>query len=260
LEVRYKTPLKIRRKHTRTYILFGRKKGKELASQVAYTLPGDEKVFTRKAQYQYGWDWGPRFVTAGIWKNVKLLFWNKLTIANITYTQKQLTKTKAKLEFKATIQSTTQGKYLWNINDSQRMITLHKGTNVVTASYEIKNPKWWWINGLGDPYLYTFYHSIGTSKQLDEGRKITIGLRTIEWVQEPDAAGKSFYFKLNGVPVFMKGSNYIPADSFLPRSTDSTYQAIVNNAAAAHMNMLRVWGGGVYANDAFYDACDKMGF
>jgi beta-mannosidase len=234
-------------------------KGKEHALLLPYTLPGDEKVFTRKAQYQYGWDWGPRFVTAGIWKEVKLLFWNKQTITHITYTQKELTKTKALLEFKATIESTTQGKYLWNINDSQREISLHKGTNVVTASYEIQNPKWWWTNGLGDPYLYTFYHSIGTAKQLSEGRKITIGLRTIEWIQEPDAAGKQFYFKLNGIPVFMKGANYIPADSFLPRATDSTYQAIVNNAAAAHMNMLRVWGGGVYADDAFYEACDKKG-
>lgn len=235
------------------------KKGKEKAALLPYTLPGDEKVFTRKAQYQYGWDWGPRFVTVGIWKNVKLLFWNKQTINSITYTQKLLTKTKALLEFTATIQSTTQGKYLWNINDSQREIVLHKGINVVRASYEIQNPKLWWTNGLGDPYLYTFYHSIGTSKQLTEGRKITIGLRTIEWIQEPDAVGKQFYFKLNGIPVFMKGANYIPADSFLPGATDSTYQAIVNNAAAAHMNMLRVWGGGVYADDAFYEACDKKG-
>jgi beta-mannosidase len=188
-----------------------------------------------------------------------LRFWNKQTITNITYTQKRLTKTKALLEFKATIQSTTQGKYLWNINDTKHEITLRKGTNVVAASYEIQNPKWWWTNGLGDPYLYTFYHTIGTSKQRAEGRKITIGLRTIEWVQEPDAAGKQFYFKLNGIPVFMKGANYIPAESFLPRATDSTYQAIVNNAAAAHMNMLRVWGGGTYADDAFYEACDKKG-
>jgi beta-mannosidase len=235
------------------------KKGKEYAAQLPYTLPGDEKVFTRKAQYQYGWDWGPRFVTAGIWKNVKLLFWNKQTITNITFAQKLLTKTKALLEFKATIQSTTEGSFVWNINDSQRVIKLHKGTNIVKASYEIQNPKLWWTNGLGDPYLYTFYHSIGTKKQVTEGRQITIGLRTIEWIQEPDVEGKQFYFKLNGVPVFMKGANFIPADSFLPRATDSTYKAIVDNAAAAHMNMLRVWGGGTYADDAFYEACDKKG-
>jgi beta-mannosidase len=235
------------------------KKGKECAAQLPYTLPGDERVFTRKAQYQYGWDWGPRFVTAGIWKNVKLLFWNKQTITNITFAQKLLTKTKALLEFKATIQSTTEGSYVWNINDSQRVIKLHKGTNILKTSFEIQNPKLWWTNGLGDPYLYTFYHSIGTKKQVTEGRQITIGLRTIEWIQEPDAAGKQFYFKLNGIPVFMKGANYIPADSFLPRATDSIYQAIVDNAAAAHMNMLRVWGGGTYADDAFYEACDKKG-
>jgi len=258
-KVDLKSILKLGKNTIEITFLSAVKKGKEDASQLPYTLPGEEKVFTRKAQYQYGWDWGPRFVTAGIWKNVTLLFWNKHTITNIAYTQKLLSKVKAIIQFNATIQSTTQGKYLWRINESQREITLHKGTNIVTASYEIQKPKLWWANGLGDPYLYTFYHSIGTSKQRTDRRKITVGLRTIEWVQEPDPAGKQFYFKLNGIPVFMKGANYIPADSFLPRATDSTYKAIVDNAAAAHMNMLRVWGGGTYADDAFYEACDKKG-
>eukprot|EP01136_Pigoraptor_vietnamica_P027120 Opistho-1_new@83046 len=90
-------------------------------------------------------------------------------------------------------------------------------------------------------------------------KKMNVGLRAIELLQEKDKVGKSFYFKVNGVPVFMKGANYIPPDSFLPRTSDSVYKSIVKNAKDSNMNMLRVWGGGVYADDAFYDECDKNG-
>src|SRR5690606_22259771 len=90
-----------------------------------------------------------------------------------------------------------------------------------------------------------------------EEKTITIGLRTLELIQEPDEFGKSFYFKLNGVPVFMKGANYIPSESFLPRVTDSIYRQLIQTAVDANMNMLRVWGGGIYENDVFYEECDR---
>ncbi|MCX6297380.1 MAG: glycoside hydrolase family 2 protein, partial [Bacteroidetes bacterium] len=96
------------------------------------------------------------------------------------------------------------------------------------------------------------------SKLLDE-KIVEIGLRTIELIQDKDSVGKSFYFKLNGVPVFMKGANYIPSDNFLPRVTKDDYEKIVENAVDANMNMLRVWGGGVYADDEFYKQCDMQG-
>jgi beta-mannosidase len=97
-----------------------------------------------------------------------------------------------------------------------------------------------------------------SNKLLDE-KKLSIGLRTIELVQEKDTFGKSFYFKLNGKPVFIKGANYVPNDSFLPNASKTSPLELVLNAKAAHMNMLRVWGGGVYAEDAFYEACDANG-
>lgn len=234
-------------------------KGKEEAKKLNYTLPGDEKIFTRKAQYHYGWDWGPRFVTAGIWKKVKLNFWNSATIENVKYEQKTLSDEVAELVFTTEVHCQQPGKYQLKINNKSETYSLKKGKNLLKIYYEIKNPKRWWCNGLGEAHLYPFAISLSDAKGNSDKKEINIGLRTVELVQEKDKVGKSFYFKLNGVPVFMKGANYIPPDSFLPRAKDSVYKSIVKNAAEANMNMLRVWGGGVYADDAFYDECDKKG-
>ena len=233
--------------------------GKEEAKKLPYTLPGDEKVFTRKAQYHYGWDWGPRFVTCGIYKPIKLHFWNDAQIENVRYEQISLTDELAKLNFIISINCEKTGNYNLKINDKFKSFNLKKGENKIQIPYEITNPKRWWCNGLGEAKLYSFQINILKKNKIIGSEKLNIGLRTIELIQEKDEVGKSFYFKLNGKPVFMKGANYIPPDSFLPRVTDSTYNAIVKNAVDANMNMIRVWGGGVYADDAFYDACDKNG-
>jgi beta-mannosidase len=235
------------------------KKGKEAAVKLPYILPGDEKIFTRKAQYQFGWDWGPRFVTAGICKDIKLHFCNSATISNVKYNQKTLNDAVAELEFTTTIQSTNEGKFQLKINDKIEEVQLQKGENKIAIPYQIQNPKRWWSNGLGEAFLYSFSVELLQNETVLSNSELAIGLRTIELIQEDDKMGKSFYFKLNGVPVFMKGANYIPTDSFIPKSNDSVYKSIVKNAVTANMNMLRVWGGGVYADDAFYNECDKNG-
>ena len=258
-KVAVKNQLKIGQNALRIVFTSAVKKGKEAAKKLPYVLPGDEKIFTRKAQYQCGWDWGPRFVTAGIWKDVQLHFWNSATISNVKYNQKKLNKAVAELEFIVTIESAKAEKFQLKINDKIETVTLQKGLNKIPFPYQIKNPKLWWTNGLGAANLYSFAIDLFQNKKAVAHSKLNIGLRTIELIQEKDAIGKSFYFKLNGIPVFMKGANYIPPDSFLPRANDSVYKSIVINAVAANMNMLRVWGGGVYAADAFYDECDKNG-
>jgi beta-mannosidase len=233
--------------------------GKSKAQKLPYTLPEKERIFSRKAQYHFGWDWGPRFVTSGIYRPIKLLFWNDATIENVKYEQEELNETIAKLNFKVTVNSQLSGNYDLKINGVQKVFELKKGINVIDFSYEIKNPKLWWTNGLGKANFYPFDINLSKNKVTLSLNKLNIGLRTIELIQEKDSIGKTFYFKLNGKPVFMKGANYIPPDSFLPRTTTSTYKDIVQNAVDANMNMLRVWGGGVYAEDAFYDECDKNG-
>ncbi|MFV8326279.1 beta-mannosidase [Flavobacterium sp. ZS1P14] len=142
-----------------------------LAKQdLPFVIPDNPRVYVRKAQYHFGWDWGPKFTTCGIWKAVRL------------------------------------------------------------ESYDKKAPE-----------------------------KVYSPTRKIELVQQPDSLGKSFYFKIDGKPVYMKGANYIPSDAFLSRVTKKEYEKIIKMAKDANMNMLRVWGGGIYEDDYFYDLCDKYG-
>lgn len=254
-----KSYLKIGSNHLKVVFHSTVQKGKEEATKLSYTLPEKERVFVRKAQYQFGWDWGPRFVTAGIWKNIKLKFWNSAKIENIKYSQIELNDKKAILEFTTEIYASKVKTIQLKINQKSETFNLKKGKNKIQMQYEITNPKLWWCNGLGDANLYPFTVEINQKKQFLDSKKLNIGLRTIELIQEKDQAGKSFYFKLNGKSVFMKGANVVPPDSFLPRVSDTTYFSLVENAKKANMNMLRVWGGGVYFDDAFYEACDAKG-
>lgn len=254
-----KNHLKKGKNHLKIVFQSAVQKGKEEAVKLPYTLPEKERVFVRKAQYQFGWDWGPRFVTAGIWKKVQLKFWNSATIENIKFSQLELNDKKAILEFTTEIYVSKAKTIQLKINEKSETFHLKKGTNKVKMPYEISNPKLWWCNGLGDPNLYPFSIELYQKEKTLDKKKLNIGLRTIELIQENDQHGKSFYFKLNGKSVFMKGANYVPPDSFLPRVPDATYFSLVENAKKANMNMLRVWGGGVYANDEFYNACDANG-
>jgi beta-mannosidase len=233
--------------------------GKAKAQKLPYTLPEKERIFSRKAQYHFGWDWGPRFVTSGIYRPIKLLFWNNATIENVRFEQKELINNLAKVNFSFTINVQKAGDYVIKMDIMPFRFKLKKGINVVNVPIEIKNPILWWCNGLGVPHQYLFRFSLENNNDKLDYKLIKVGLRTIELIQEKDSIGKSFYFKLNGKPVFMKGANYIPPDSFLPNATTSSYKEIVQNAVDANMNMLRVWGGGVYAEDTFYDECDKNG-
>lgn len=256
------------------YILFESavRKGEEEAKKLTYTLPGDEKVFTRKAQYQYGWDWGPCFVTCGIWKDVKLVFWNYAKLENVKCIQKSITDKQAELEFVCEIKCDSAGVYrlggtqfligkpgLGAVKLTYNDVSLKKGMNTISFFHVITNPRKWWCNGLGEAVLYPIALKLYRDQSEMDEKELNVGLRTIELIQDKDSIGRSFYFKLNGVPVFMKGANFIPPDNFLPRVKTEKYDSIVLNAVNSNMNMLRVWGGGVYANDAFYDACDKNG-
>jgi len=222
-------------------------------------LPETGRIFTRKAAYHYGWDWSPRLVTCGIWRNVYLEVYENNKINNVCINQAfNDDYTKAFLYFN--IDLITETKYKYEIS------IVNKSDNTVqsfpyskSVSVIIENPKLWWSNGLGKPYLYDFVVVLKKDSIALDTRSITTGIRKIELIQENDSEGKSFYFKLNGVPVFMKGANYIPADNFLPRVTKEKYRALIKTAKETNMNMLRVWGGGVYEDDEFYNQCDENG-
>jgi len=228
---------------------------------------GDKKVsvFTRKAGYHYGWDWGPRFVTSGVWRPVKLRFWSGARISDLHVVQDSLSNDEARVNARFEIISDAGGPAVIEISDYAKAfaavkqpVTLKPGLNVLEFPLTIAKPKLWWSNGLGEAHLYSLNASLITDASVD-GRLATFGLRTLRVVQTPDAEGASFYIELNGVPVFMKGANYIPNDSFLPRVGRDVYERVVTSAVDTHMNMIRVWGGGVYEDDQFYDLCDANG-
>jgi beta-mannosidase len=219
--------------------------------------------FIRKAPYHFGWDWGPRFVTSGIWQPVYLRAWNAVKISDFYVQQQSLNDKLAILNGQIEMQSSKNQQVEVSIlvngkKASKKLYSLIIGTNTIDFPFEIKNPKRWWTNGLGKSYLYNISASVATESNTDS-ESCKIGLRTLRLVQKPDSVGHSFYFELNGVPVFAKGANHIPNDMFLEKVTKDVYDREIETAAKSNFNMLRVWGGGIYENDYFYELCDKNG-
>lgn len=233
--------------------------GKQLAEKVPFTMPESPRSFVRKAQYQFGWDWGPRLVTAGIWKEVHLNFWNQAKLENIKIEQKTITRKKAELNIYTEISADNEGKYSVLINNKINTIRLRKGENTILIPFTINKPNLWQPNGWGTPNLYDVEIALLKDNKLIDKKSERIGLRTVELIQEKDEKGKSFYFKVNGRPMYAKGTNWIPGDSFSPRMTQEKYQKLIKDCKEAHMNMIRVWGGGIYEDDEFYKACDENG-
>ncbi len=222
-------------------------------------------IFARKAGYHYGWDWGPRLVTSGIWRPIELQTWNDARISDVQYIQTKVTDKKADISTiievesdtdmpKAIVSITADGK-----NVARKTTSLKKGTNRIRLDYSIKNPHLWWTNGLGEPYLYDFNVSLSGASGKIDSQDTEIGLRSLRVVEEDDKWGRSLYFELNGKPVFAKGVDMIPLDNFLPRVSKEKYERHVLDAKAVNMNMIRVWGGGVYEDDYFYELCDRNG-
>ena len=224
-------------------------------------------VFARKAGYHYGWDWGPRLVTSGIWRPVVLEAWDDVLLEDVAVAQQRVSQRSAEIacEVEITAREVTPGARVAVYDaGAERLLgevacDLKPGNNRVRVEFTLRNPRLWWCNGLGSPELYDFRTELSVDGRMADSRTVTTGIRSIELVRERDADGQSFYFRLNGVRVFAKGANYIPSDSFLPRVTRADYEKTVADAAAVHMNMLRVWGGGIYEDDAFYDLCDRYG-
>jgi len=237
---------------------------KEKYSQLPYRLPGDEKVVSRKAAYQYGWDWGPRFITMGIWKPIYIKYWGYIDVLGVNYIQKSLTDSLAKMSasiiLNSTLSDTAEFKLMFDstVFYSGRQL-VNKGINAIRIDFDMTNPKRWWPNGMGAPTLYNLGYQVWFAGRLEAEGHRKIGLRTVELVQKRDSIGRSFYLKVNGTPAFIRGANYIPMDNFPSRVTDSMYRELITDVDAANMNMLRVWGGGIYEKDVFYDLCDEKG-
>ena len=225
------------------------------------------RMYVRKAQYSFGWDWGPKFTTCGIWKNISLSGWNEVKMNDLHFTINTLTDKLATVKATYQIESNSEGKMTVHLQDkspipafnSTKSFLLKKGINELNIDFTVVNPKKWWTYQIGKPYLYNTVSYLSSSNNESFTIEKRLGLRTIEVVKEKDEVGQGFYFKLNGTPVYMKGADFIPCDAFLPRITHEVYRNQVANAKEANMNMLRVWGGGIYESDDLYDLCDEEG-
>ena len=249
------------------------------------SAPGEPAVspYVRKAPYQFGWDWGPRFVTLGIWQPVKLETWDEVRIEDFHIEPQKISADSASLN--AQLDIVASKPLTVTVAFFQRDITSHfaedagtqtfvldAGVNNVSYAFRIAKPRLWWPLGYGDQDRYAFNVAIraGTGGGKASGTKakaqvtlaqseVITGLRTVELRRENDQWGKSFAFYVNGVPVFAKGADVIPFDSFPNRVTPASHQQILESARDAHMNMVREWGGGYYESDDFYEICDELG-
>ncbi|MEO8727268.1 MAG: glycoside hydrolase family 2 protein [Acidobacteriaceae bacterium] len=248
---------------------------------LAYVLPaistingGNEEgiptaPYTRKAPYNYGWDWGPRFMTIGIWKPVRLEAWDALRIENFHIQQRKIGKEVAELSAELDIDASqpgvvkvevtndhASGKSAKNISQE---VMLDAGMNHVSLPFRVSSPQLWYPVGYGPQERYKFSASLREGKNELASAEVKTGLRSVELRRDPDQWGKGFTFVINGIPIFAKGANVIPFDSFMTRVTPAQHRKFLLAARDAHMNMLRDWGGGYYESDDYYDTADELG-
>jgi beta-mannosidase len=225
--------------------------------------------YTRKAPYNYGWDWGPRYVTAGIWQSVNLQAWDDSRIDDFHIAQPKVSKQEAQLEAEFDIIATQGGAAVVDVQyrdangktqqAAKQSVQLAPGMNHISLPFKIANPNLWYPNGYGAQSLYTFSANLSLGKNVEDHAERRTGLRSLELRRETDQWGKSFTFVVNGIPIFAKGANVIPFDSFPDRVTPEIHRRIMTAARDVHMNMVRHWGGGYYESDDFYDICDELG-
>jgi beta-mannosidase len=225
------------------------------------------RPYVRKAQYSFGWDWGPTLPTSGIWRKAEVAAYNTARLGYTAGLPEEVSKDRAKVKLSAEVHAakeTTLNVKFTLAGFGQKIeqnveVQTKAGRNFADCILEVEAPRLWWPRGYGEPSLYEAIAQIYDRDELLDTSKVKVGIRSIKLLQEPDDEGKTFIFQINGLNVFCKGANWVPADSFLPKVNYEHYYKLLDLAADANFNMLRVWGGGVYEADEFYDLCDTLG-
>jgi len=226
------------------------------------------RLHVRKSQYHFGWDWGPELLTCGPWRAVRRHAWSVRVDELQCVSEIDLERASASLQVSARIEGELSGldcRFRLRDPDGRCVAELSLPATAAHGRINVEQARLWWPRGLGEQPLYTLELHVlaGVTVLAEDSRRI--GLRRLRLLQEPVAgldgneAGSSFHFEVNGTELFAGGANWIPDDSLLERITPERYRERVGQAAAANMNMLRVWGGGVYEQEAFYEACDEQG-
>jgi beta-mannosidase len=232
---------------------------------VLQAIPGGPHL--RKAPCQFGWDWGPQLPPVGIWKEIWLEGRSTARFADVHLRQRHGDRGVV-VSARVTVERYEEDRLRPHLRAQLRVVDPEGAACTASASLEgdvetvevaIDRPELWWPNGLGEQPLYEVTIELFDAGTICDRRTYQLGLRTLELRQEEDEWGESFTFVVNGVPVFAKGSNWIPADAFPTRISDEQLEHLIWSAAVTHQNMLRVWGGGFYEDDRFYDLCDEYG-
>ncbi len=223
-----------------------------------------ERVYIRKAQYSFGWDWGPTFATCGIWRNVYLENINAPAIEYLYLKTNSISNSTAETEVNVELSADagTGTDLLVSIADGENTVFQTRintdGKKTFRLNAQINDPKLWAPNGIGQQKLYALEAKLVKADETLSTKNIKAGIRTIE-LQLQDGDKETFRFIVNGKPVFLKGANWIPAHSFLTVPAGDDYRYLLTKAAECNMNIMRVWGGGIYENDIFYEICDELG-
>jgi len=222
-------------------------------------------VFVRKEQCNFGWDWGIKTGTCGIWRDMTLVAFNTARIESVHITQDHTSPGQVTLGVATDLDTTVDASLSARVSvafDGELVAHVEQSFQGSSKSLTllIENPQLWWPNNLGEQPLYhVTVEILGADGVVLDTSVKRIGLRTIRLDRHPDEWGESFQFEVNGHAFFAKGANWIPADAIKPRLTRERYRTLIEDTAAANMNMLRLWGGGIYEDDAFYEACDELG-
>lgn len=262
---------------------------KEITCDASGAMSGNQYI--RKAHSMFGWDWGAQLPDAGIWRDIRLEAYTGARIAEVTYLQKHEDYTGRQIWGKVPVEVEVQTilvedsgsscAYLHaetdsavdNHNNYEIKVNIYNPKGKIVAekcvsceeavqkkvSFSIAQPKLWWPNGLGEQPLYTVKVQLLCDGQIVETHEDRIGLRTFTVSRNKDEWGEEFAFMVNGVKFFAMGADYIPEDCIYSRITEERLEYLVQCAARANYNCLRVWGGGYYPSDAFYDLCDSYG-
>lgn len=222
------------------------------------------RVWARKAQYGYRWDWGPRLVTAGIWRPVKLRVFETARLADVFACTVRVE------EGTATVSVAVEADNFTGAPGLSAEVSLSADGETVRGSAEIQGgaarltltvprARLWWTHDLGEPALYRLKTELRQGGRTVDTAESPFGIRTLRCIRAEENGDARFLFELNGVRLFARGANWVPADSFIGTVKAQTLRRWVETARRGNMNMLRVWGGGVYEDGAFYDACDRQG-
>ncbi len=224
----------------------------------------EKYAVSRKAPYQHGWDWAPKYKNIGIWKPVKLQAWSTARLENAYIVTNEATKDQAKLTLHLDVESTQDCEMQVELHQNNQLLQRFpfqtaQGNQHKLFGFTLDNPRLWWPNEMGEQALYDFEIQLKDHDKVLDSKKITTGVKTVQIVQEPDEKGFSFYFKVNGVPMYAKGANYVPEEMIETWINPENTYRLLKMAQEVHFNMLRVWGGGIYPSDDFFNCCDSLG-